>query len=206
MKREWNYSLIWLVTIWLHLRSLLVIPSNPLKHKQKLLCVSLLQSQVPWSHLHTSLSWLTERKRNLQGQKCERHGSSSVQRRFFNGLIRSIACLGSRSGQSQHWRIWIPESCALESWIELKESGIPLTIGIQNPSSTDKKSGIESVESRIQDCLGFRYMGQCVLWRQRPILVRFKIKTKLKDYWTSWVQSVASKTLDSLVRLGNRGH
>ena len=39
----------------------------------------------------------------------------------------------------------IPENCAygirnlgLESGIQLKESGIPLTIGIQNPSSTDK--------------------------------------------------------------------
>ena len=30
------------------------------------------------------------------------------------------------------------ESWVLESGIQLKESGIPLTIGIQNPSSTDK--------------------------------------------------------------------
>ena len=34
------------------------------------------------------------------------------------------------------------ESWALESKIKLKESGILLTIGIQNPSSTDKESGI----------------------------------------------------------------
>ena len=60
-------------------------------------------------------------------------------------------------------------SWALESGIQLKESGIPLTIRIQNLSSTDKEtriqyleSGIESVESRIQDCRRFRYMGQCV--------------------------------------------
>ena len=39
-------------------------------------------------------------------------------------------------------------------------------IGIQNPSSTDKESkiqylesGIHGMESRIQDCLGFLYMG-----------------------------------------------
>ena len=45
--------------------------------------------------------------------------------------------------------------------IQLKESGIPLTIGIGNPSSTDKKStieypesGIHSLENRSQDCPG----------------------------------------------------
>ena len=34
--------------------------------------------------------------------------------------------------------LWNGESWSLESGIQLKESGIPLTIGIQNPSSTDK--------------------------------------------------------------------
>ena len=34
--------------------------------------------------------------------------------------------------------LWNPESRVLESGIQLMESGIPLTIGIQNPSSTDK--------------------------------------------------------------------
>ena len=34
--------------------------------------------------------------------------------------------------------LWNPESWVLESGIQLKVSGIPLTIGIQNPSSTDK--------------------------------------------------------------------
>ena len=38
----------------------------------------------------------------------------------------------------------------------IKKSGIPLTTGMQNPSSTDK-SGIHSVDARIQDCLGFSY-------------------------------------------------
>ena len=43
-----------------------------------------------------------------------------------------------------------------ESGIQLKESGIPLTIGIRNASSSkDKESGIHGVESRIQDSLGF---------------------------------------------------
>lgn len=39
----------------------------------------------------------------------------------------------------------------LESVIQHKETGIPLTIGIRLSSSTDKKSGIHSVQSRIQD-------------------------------------------------------
>ena len=34
--------------------------------------------------------------------------------------------------------MWNLKSWALESWIQLKESGILLTIGIQNLSSTDK--------------------------------------------------------------------
>ena len=39
----------------------------------------------------------------------------------------------------------------LESGIQLQlaESGIPLTIGIRNPSSTDKESTIKYLESRI---------------------------------------------------------
>ena len=67
------------------------------------------------------------------------------------------------------WKLclWNPESstlifllCNLESWtlesgIPLKESKIPLTIKIQNPSSADKESGIYGVESRIQNCLAF---------------------------------------------------
>ena len=34
--------------------------------------------------------------------------------------------------------MWNPESWALESGVQLKESGIPLAIGIENPSSIDK--------------------------------------------------------------------
>ena len=68
--------------------------------------------------------------------------------------------------------IQIPESgkiLLMESGIQLKEYGIPLKIVIQNPSSTDKywnpylESGIHSVESRIQDCPGFPYIGKWFL-------------------------------------------
>ena len=38
-----------------------------------------------------------------------------------------------------------------------QEYGIPLTIGTRSPSSSDKQSGIHSVESRIQDFLGLPY-------------------------------------------------
>ena len=39
---------------------------------------------------------------------------------------------------------WNLESSALESWIQLNESGIPLKIGIQNPGSTDREWNPES--------------------------------------------------------------
>ena len=61
--------------------------------------------------------------------------------------------------------IRIPESgkfLPMESRVrEIFASGIriPLTIGIRNPRSTDKNSGIHGVEYRIQDCLGLSYMG-----------------------------------------------
>ena len=56
------------------------------------------------------------------------------------------------------------ESWDLESGIQLKESRITLTIGVQNPSSIDKESevqylesGIHGVESGIKHCPGFPY-------------------------------------------------
>ena len=51
--------------------------------------------------------------------------------------------------------------------VQLKESGIPLTIGTQDPSSTEKdsglKSGIQIMKSRIPDCLGLTYIGRYVI-------------------------------------------
>ena len=66
-----------------------------------------------------------------------------------------------------NWRnfcLWNLESWALESGIQLKESGILLRIGIQSKVPLEKtgikrlESGIHGVESRNQDCLGFPYM------------------------------------------------
>ena len=50
-------------------------------------------------------------------------------------------CKGVRipeSGNSGIFCLWNAESWVLESGTQLKESGVLLTIGIQNPSSTDK--------------------------------------------------------------------
>ena len=46
---------------------------------------------------------------------------------------------------------WNTESSALESGINLKESEIPLMIGIWNPSSTDKGSSSQYLESIIHN-------------------------------------------------------
>ena len=66
-------------------------------------------------------------------------------------------------------RLWNPE----HTW-ELKESGIPITIKIRNPNSTDKETGfqyleskIHGVESRIQNCLGFLSMGRFYLTERK---------------------------------------
>ena len=60
--------------------------------------------------------------------------------------------------ESRKLELWDPESWALKSRLQLKQSRIILTIWIRNPSSTDKESeicylesGIHGVESRIQD-------------------------------------------------------
>ena len=55
----------------------------------------------------------------------------------------------------ESWKVCLrnPESCALEPWIQLKETWIPLKIGIQKPSFSDKEFRIQYLESRIQDCL-----------------------------------------------------
>ena len=59
-------------------------------------------------------------------------------------MVIRILC----SGKICKWNL---ELWSLESEIQHKESGIPLMIGIRLSSSTDKKSGIPLVQSRIQD-------------------------------------------------------
>ena len=70
--------------------------------------------------------------------------------------------------ESETFCLWSRECRALESVIQLKESGIPLTIGIHEISSTDKKSGyqylksgIHGVDSGFQDCHGLTSIWWC---------------------------------------------
>ena len=64
-----------------------------------------------------------------------------------------------RKPESNQFLLWNPESCGLQS-------GIPLSTGIQNPESKFQRqsiriqhpeSGIQAVESRIQELLGFSF-------------------------------------------------
>ena len=64
--------------------------------------------------------------------------SPNVRESGFPGVLEIFSC-GIRNWSRKNL-LWNPESWALESGIQLKESGIPLTIGIRNPSSTDKES------------------------------------------------------------------
>ena len=73
-----------------------------------------------------------------------------------------LKCLVVGIGNPGNFCLWIQESRVLESEIQLKDIGIPLTVGIRNPRSTntesriqDLKSGIPSMGSRIQGCLLF---------------------------------------------------
>ena len=80
--------------------------------------------------------------------------------------------LESKTLEKFFW--WNPESWALESGIQLKESGAQLTIGIRTPSSSYKEQNpvpgirpvhesVHDVESRIQDRVVFSYMGKIQL-------------------------------------------
>ena len=68
-----------------------------------------------------------------------------------SGIRENFACRIRNPGKLCFWNL---ESWVLESGIQLKESGIPLTIGIKNINS-----GIRVEESRIQECLGYPHMG-----------------------------------------------
>ena len=76
---------------------------------------------------------------------------------------------------------WNPESQALDCEIQLKESEIPLMIGIWILSSTEEESevqyletGIHSLESRIQDCVWLAYMSQKfeVIFRGKTLMLK----------------------------------
>ena len=82
-----------------------------------------------------------------------------------NSNLNFKPCCGIRNPRK--CCLWNPGCWVLESGIQIKESGIPITIEIKNSTVLQKntgtqylESGIHCVESRIQDCAGlFPYMG-----------------------------------------------
>jgi len=75
------------------------------------------------------------------------------EERFQNNVLNHA--MESGFWNPVNFFLWNLESWVLESGIQLKESGIPLTIGIQNPSSTDSNwnpaPGIRNPQRRIQN-------------------------------------------------------
>ena len=93
-----------------------------------------------------------------------------VDKTFRNIKSPHVRKFGFWNPRNFGW--WNPESWALES-------GILLKIRIQNPrfhwqrlEPSTWESRIHGLESRIQDCLGFPYMGRIKL---QDILKHFKI-------------------------------
>ena len=78
-------------------------------------------------------------------------GSAIMKVLFVGSGIQQIFVCGIRNHESfvcgirntPNFCLWDPDSCALESPIQLKESGTPLTTGIQNSSSLTKN--LESI-------------------------------------------------------------
>ena len=96
-----------------------------------------------------------------------RHIKIRKERKELNGcagikqVLREFApWKGIRIPESGNYCLWDPESRTLKFGIQLKESGILLTIGIRNPISADRESWIQFLKFRIQDCLEFPYMGR----------------------------------------------
>ena len=98
------------------------------------------------------------------------------------------------------------ESWALEYGIQLKESGILLTIRIRNRQVPLTKysvgiqyleSEIHGLESRIQDCLGFPYMG----WeRARQLFATFSVVISASQEILFIIQMTISTLLILAVR------
>ena len=105
------------------------------------------------------------------------------KKRIPDSVIREFFYL--RNSQSTIFCLRNPESWTLtiEMLNSAQESGNPLQIGIRNPRSSDKESGIQylesrihGVESRIQDFLGFPFIGRkifvaCLLLFQLPFQI-----------------------------------
>ena len=90
---------------------------------------------------------------------CNDKSDETTSVRFYTEVIKidvDASYIGIPIPEAQ--KILLVESGILDFGIcnvQLKESG---NCTIRDPSSTDKKSRIHDVESRIQDCLGFSYI------------------------------------------------
>ena len=86
-----------------------------------------------------------------------------------NSSFQHVAPCKVFRNQGKFW-LWNLESWVMESGIQLKGCGFPLTIGIHNPSSNDKGwnpvPGIRNprVKSRIQGCPEFPCMFMFKAW------------------------------------------
>ena len=81
------------------------------------------------------LLWNTDARRDY----CRYSTDMAINRQYsllHQVITREIFACGIQN--LRKFCLWDLESRAVESEIQLKESGIPLTIGIQNPSSTVK--------------------------------------------------------------------
>ena len=99
--------------------------------------------------VYHGLPWIFQWKITILSHKEISHLFGPIQ--FFLDIIcKTWYSLGFSCGIRNPGKIFLrgPESWALKPGIELKESGILLRIGIQNPSSTDKDwnhvSGIQN--------------------------------------------------------------
>ena len=72
-------------------------------------------------------------KKAVRGGKIDFH-----LRDYFPNGSSLITLHVTESGIWEKIGMWNPESWTLQSGVQLKESRIPLAIGIENPSSTDK--------------------------------------------------------------------
>ena len=115
----------------------------------KNLCGSHSQSEIDMTYARHDLGLSSNHQLHCQG-----NSDSGIRELFACGIRNSSKfCLCN------------PEYCALESGIQLKESGIPLTMESRIRVTLKKsgiqylESGIHGVESRIQDWLWLPYMG-----------------------------------------------